>query len=162
MAFGRLQRARGAHAMSEINVTPLIDVMLVLLVIFIVAAPLMTSSLALDLPSAEGAAPSRAPATLALALDAQGQIYLDEQPLARQALAARVQQAARADAQTEVLLRVDRLVPYGQVAELIGVVQAAGLSRIGFVTAPAPQDAEPAREPTLEPAPAQAAPRIRP
>ncbi len=73
-----------------------------------------------------------------------------------------MQQAARADAQTEVLLRVDRLVPYGQVAELIGVVQAAGLSRIGFVTAPAPQDAEPAREPTLEPAPAQAAPRIRP
>jgi len=132
--FGRLERAPASRPMSDINMTPLIDVMLVLLVIFIVTAPLMTSSLKLDLPKAEGARPSDAPAFIALAIDADGQLFLADQPLPRERLAERVREAARANPEVEVQLRVDRAVPYGQVAELIGVVQAAGLSRIGFVT----------------------------
>ena len=72
MAFGRLERNPGARPMSDINMTPLIDVMLVLLVIFMITAPLMTSSLRLDLPRADGAAPSDAPAFVALAIDASG------------------------------------------------------------------------------------------
>jgi len=138
MAFGRLERSPTSQPMSDINMTPLIDVMLVLLVIFIVTAPLMTSSLKLDLPKAEGARPSDAPAFIALAIDAEGRLFLADQPLPREQLAERVREAARANPDVEVQLRVDRQVPYGQVAELIGVVQAAGLSRIGFVTEAAP------------------------
>ena len=132
--FGRLERAPASRPMSDINMTPLIDVMLVLLVIFIVTAPLMTSSLKLDLPRAEGARPSDAPAFIALAIDAEGRLFLADQPLPPEQLRERVREAARGNPEVEVQLHVDRAVPYGQVAELIGVVQAAGLSRIGFVT----------------------------
>jgi biopolymer transport protein ExbD len=118
--------------------TPLIDVMLVLLVIFIITAPLMSSSLKLDLPKAEAATSSDAPAFVALAIDADGRLFLGEQPLeaaqARELISARVRDAARRDPATEVQLRADSRVPYGRVAELIGWVQQAGLSRIGFVT----------------------------
>ena len=139
MAFGRLQRSPASQPMSDINMTPLIDVMLVLLVIFIITAPLMTSSLKLDLPKAEGARPSDAPAFVALAVDAQGQFFVGEEKVQPQQLVERVRAAAARDPQTEVQLRADRAVPYGSVAELIGLVQEAGLSRIGFVTEAAPK-----------------------
>ena len=145
MAFGRLERAPTSQPMSDINMTPLFDVMLVLLVIFIVTAPLMTSSLKLDLPRAEGARPSDAPAFVALAIDAEGRLFLADQPLPREQLAERVREAARGNPEVEVQLRVDRRVPYGQVAELIGVVQEAGLSRIGFVTEAAAPPAAPSK-----------------
>ncbi|MDP1648908.1 MAG: biopolymer transporter ExbD [Rubrivivax sp.] len=134
MSFGRLGRDRGSQPMSDINMTPLIDVMLVLLVIFIITAPLMTSSLKLDLPPAEGAAPSDAPAFLALAIDSQGGLFLGEQPAGREQIVERVRAAARRDPATEVQLRADRSVPYGRVAEVLGWVQEAGLTRIGFIT----------------------------
>ena len=134
MAFGRLERSPGAQPMSEINMTPLIDVMLVLLVIFIITAPLMSSSLKLDLPRADGASASAAVQFVAVAVDAQGQLFLGDQPVSREALVAQVREAARRDPATEVQLRADRSVPYGRVAELIGWVQDAGLSRIGFIT----------------------------
>ena len=134
MAFGRFERPSGSSPMSDINMTPLIDVMLVLLVIFIIAAPLMATSLRLDLPQTTGATPSQAPATLAVALDAQGQWYLAGEPISAEGLQTRVRQAAQAQPATEVQLRADRGVPYGEVARLIGVVQDGGLTRIGFVT----------------------------
>jgi biopolymer transport protein ExbD len=138
MAFGRLERNPGAKPMSEINMTPLIDVMLVLLVIFIIAAPLMASSLKLDLPKAEAGGPSEAAATLALAIDEQGQLYLGEQKLdaaqAQALITQRSREAAQQDPTTEVQLRADARVPYGRVAEVMGWVQAAGLNRIGLVT----------------------------
>ena len=118
--------------------TPLIDVMLVLLVIFIITAPLMTSSLKLELPKAEGAQPGDAPAFVALAVDAQGRLYVGDQPVSTAELLQRVRAAAARDPQTEVQLRADRSVPYGRVAELIGLLQQGGLSRIGFVTEAAP------------------------
>ena len=132
--IGRLERNPGSQPMSEINMTPLIDVMLVLLVIFIITAPLLSSSLKLELPRADGAAPSDAPAFVALAVDAQGRLFVGEQPVAREQLLARVREAALRDPATEVQLRADRSVPYGRVAEVIGWVQQAGLTRIGFVT----------------------------
>ncbi|MCU0969294.1 MAG: biopolymer transporter ExbD [Rubrivivax sp.] len=119
--------------MSEIVITPLVDVMLVLLVIFIVAAPLMASRLPLELPRAPGAAPAGPAAALALAIDAQGQWYLADEPLPRVRIEAALREAAARDPSTEVHLRADRRVPYGAVAELIGTVQSAGLSRLGFV-----------------------------
>ena len=134
MAFASFDRHRAAAPMAEINMVPLIDVMLVLLVIFIVTAPLMTSSLKLDLPQAAGARPSDAPAFVALAIDAEGRLFLGDQPVAAAELVQRVREAARGNPATEVQLRADSRVPYGRVAELIGAVQDAGLSRIGFVT----------------------------
>jgi biopolymer transport protein ExbD/biopolymer transport protein TolR len=137
MAFGRLERRSGPTPMSDINMTPLIDVMLVLLVIFMITAPLMSSSLKLDLPRAEGGTPNEAPQFISVALDPQGQLFFGEEALDPAAFALRVVEAARRNPKTEVQLRADKGVPYGRVAEVIGVVQKAGLNRIGFVTEPA-------------------------
>ena len=114
--------------------TPLIDVMLVLLVIFIITAPLMTSSLKLDLPKTDGATPTSAPSFIALAIDADGKLFFGDEALTKDALAQRIALAAKANPQLEVQLRADQKVPYGQVAELIAAIQKAGLSRIGFIT----------------------------
>ena len=138
MAFGRLQRSPGAQPMSDINMTPLIDVMLVLLVIFMITAPLMSSSLNLDLPRAGGTQPDTAPEFISVALDPRGRLYLGDEAVDATTLAARVAAATQRNPGTEVQLRADRNVPYGRVAELIDTVQKAGLNRIGFVTSPAP------------------------
>ena len=139
MAFGRLERSSRPTPMSDINMTPLIDVMLVLLVIFMITAPLMTSSLKLDLPKTDGGQPNDAPQFISVALDPQGKLFFGEEALDPAAFEARVLDAARKNPKTEVQLRADKGVPYGRVAELIAMVQKAGLSRIGFVTeAPAP------------------------
>lgn len=131
---------RNSHSRlkAEINIVPYIDVMLVLLVIFMVTAPLLGSALKLDLPQAQGTPPAGKAPVLALALDAEGRIFLDERALADADLAAALQAAAGGNPEAEVMLRADRQVPYGRVAELIAVVQQAGLSRIGFVTVPPP------------------------
>jgi biopolymer transport protein TolR len=135
MAFGRLERARAPQPMSDINMTPLIDVMLVLLVIFIITAPLMSSSLRLDLPKAEGARSSENPVFIAVAIDADGKLFVGEQPVSLTELRQQAERTAGRDPATEVQLRADSNVPYGRVAELIGLMQEAGLSRIGFITA---------------------------
>jgi biopolymer transport protein TolR len=134
MAFGRLERDVGSRPMSDINMTPLIDVMLVLLVIFMITAPLMTTSLKLDLPRTEGARPSDAPLFIAVSVDAQGQLFVGDEAVTPEQLLQRARDASRRDPATEVQLRADSRVPYGRVAELIGLVQEAGLSRVGFVT----------------------------
>jgi biopolymer transport protein TolR len=137
MAFGRLERTPGASPMSDINMTPLIDVMLVLLVIFMITAPLMTSSLKLDLPRTDAAQPSDTPQFIAVALDRDGRYFFGDEMVDASAFASRVAAAAKRNPQTEVQLRADRNVSYGRVAELIGIVQKAGLTRIGFVAEPA-------------------------
>jgi biopolymer transport protein TolR len=133
MAFGRLERSSGPAPMSDINMTPLIDVMLVLLVIFIITAPLMTSSLKLDLPKTDAATPTAAPTFIAVSIDGSGQLFFGDEKLTREQLLQRVTTAAKSNPQLEVQLRADQKVPYGQVADLIGLVQKAGLTRIGFV-----------------------------
>lgn len=143
MAFGRLERSPRPGPMSDINMTPLIDVMLVLLVIFMVTAPLMTSSLKLELPQTAGAPPAdNTPQFVSVALDPQGQLYLGDEKLDVAAFAARIAAAALKNPKTEVQLRADKSVPYGRVAELIATVQKAGLNRIGFVTDPATAGAD--------------------
>ena len=136
MSFGRLERSTTPPPMSEINMTPLIDVMLVLLVIFMITAPLMASSLKLDLPASDAARPSEVPRFIAVSVNAAGQWFLGDEPIERASLRGRVAEAARLDPQTEVQLRADKAVPYGQVAEVIGEVQQAGLSRIALVAEP--------------------------
>jgi biopolymer transport protein TolR len=122
--------------MSDINMTPLIDVMLVLVVIFILTAPLLASSLRLDLPKAETARPQEAPQVVQVALDQAGQVYLQDQPLALEALRLRLADIARQNAQAEVQLRADEAVPYGRVVSVLDAAHQAGLSRIGFVAKP--------------------------
>ena len=136
MSFGRLERARGAKPFSDINVTPLVDVMLVLVVIFIITAPLLASAIRLDLPATDAAQPVPAQATIAVVLDAKGQAFVDDQPVDAAALSERLAQAARTSRDTEVQLRADQAVPYGRVVEVIGAAQQAGLSRIGFIAQP--------------------------
>ena len=114
--------------------TPLIDVMLVLLVIFIVAAPLLGSALRLDLPKAAATPGAVAGSALRLAIDEQGRWYAGDEPMPRERIEALLREAAARDASTEVHLRADRRVAYGEVAAMIALVQQAGLGRIGFVT----------------------------
>jgi biopolymer transport protein ExbD/biopolymer transport protein TolR len=136
MAFGRLERTTRPPPMSDINMTPLIDVMLVLLVIFMITAPLMSASLKLDLPKTDAATAGDTDAFISVSIDPKGQLYIGEQPVAADEFEKRVALAAAKNPQTEVQLRADKTVPYGQVAELIGTVQKAGLNRIGFVAEP--------------------------
>ncbi|MES2608769.1 MAG: biopolymer transporter ExbD [Pseudomonadota bacterium] len=143
MSFGRLERTPGTAPMSDINMTPLVDVMLVLVVIFILTAPLMASSIRLDLPRAEGAVPGAPGKAVTLVVDHTGQAYLDDQPLAQAALAERLQRLGAAAPDTEVQLRADAAVPYGRIVEIMGAAHAAGLQRIGFVAEPQASAAAP-------------------
>ncbi len=133
MAFGRLERDKGTAPMSDINMTPLIDVMLVLVVIFIITAPLLASSIKLDLPKTEAAKPNDAPRFILLVLDQAGQAFVNDQPVTQVELARQLAQTAAQNPDTEVQLRADEAVPYGRVVELMGAAQKAGLNRIGFV-----------------------------
>ena len=157
MSFGRLERPTPHKPMSEINVTPLVDVMLVLLVIFIITAPLMASRLALNLPEVAPEAVLAEPAnavTVSIALDAAGQTFWGDEAVNSATLTARLREAAQRDATTELQLRADTAVPYGRVVQVIGQAQAAGLSRIGFVADPAVLAAVPsAADSTPAPAP---------
>ena len=128
--------------MSDINMTPLIDVMLVLVVIFIITAPLLASSIKLDLPQASAARSAEAPKSITVVVDASGQAYLKDQPVSLAELARQLAAAGQANPDTEVQLRADKAVPYGRIVEVMGAAQQAGLNRLGFVAdAPAPQAA---------------------
>ena len=133
MAFGRLERTPGPQPMSDINVTPLVDVMLVLVVIFIITAPLLASSIRLDLPKTDAAKPADAPKFITLVVDKSGQAFLNDKPLNTDELAGRLRETAAQNPDTEVQLRADEGVPYGKVVQVMGLAQKAGLNRIGFV-----------------------------
>ena len=137
MAFGRLERTSGPQPISDINMTPLVDVMLVLVVIFILTAPLLASSIRLDLPRADGAVPGASPQSITLVVDKAGQVFLNDQPLTQGALVQALAETAVSQPDTEVQLRADATVPYGRVVEIMGAAHAAGLQRIGFVAEPA-------------------------
>ncbi|MGQ2978070.1 MAG: ExbD/TolR family protein [Polaromonas sp.] len=142
MAFGRLERTPAAQPMSEINVTPLVDVMLVLVVIFIITAPLLASSIRLDLPRSDAAQPGDVPQFVTLVVDKSGQAFLNEQPVSADQMTQSLRQSAARNPDTEVQLRADQAVPYGRIVEVMGIAQKAGLNRIGFVA-----DAPPAARP---------------
>jgi biopolymer transport protein TolR len=135
MSFGRLERKRAEAPMSEINMTPLIDVMLVLLVIFMLTAPLLTSSLKLNLPKTEGTQKQPPdPKAVKLQLTASGELQIDGKASTLEALQVRLKPIE--GSATEIHLRADKAVPYGQVAEVLGLLQKARLHRIAFVAEP--------------------------
>lgn len=133
MSFGRLDRRSGSQPMSDINMTPLIDVMLVLVVIFIITAPLLASSIKLDLPKTDAAKASDVPKAIRVVVDATGQTFLNDRPVSLDELASQFAASQHLNPDTEVQLRADQAVPYGRIVEVMGLAQKANLNRIGFV-----------------------------
>jgi biopolymer transport protein ExbD len=139
MAFGSFDPDAGSRPMAEINTTPLVDVMLVLLVIFIITAPLFTHAIRLDLPQAESPAAPERPGTISLSIDASGTIFWNSEPLAGLPdLERRLATAATSTPRPELQLRADRETRYQTIAEVMAAAQSAGLDRLGFVTDPKP------------------------
>jgi biopolymer transport protein ExbD len=121
------------EVMTEINMTPLIDVMLVLLIVFILAVPAIHSAVPLTLPRASSAAPQQPAEPVRLDIDAQGQTYWNGKAVADDALKAQAQQAAALEPQPVVRLSGDRAVPYERVLQTLSTLQSAGLTKVNFV-----------------------------
>jgi biopolymer transport protein ExbD len=136
MAFGQLDHGGAAQPVHEINVTPLVDVMLVLLVVFIITAPLLTHHIKLDLPQ-QSAQPVVAQAATVVSITAESGVYLDDQLVDEVQLAQRLQ-ALTAGQPPNVELRADAKVAYERVIQVLSVVQAAGISKLAFMTQPSP------------------------
>jgi biopolymer transport protein ExbD len=137
MAFGTQDDTD--DVMNEINMTPLVDVMLVLLIIFMITVPVMKHSVEVDLPRANSQPQDVKPQTVRLAIDAQGQYWWNEAPVSDQELTRMLREAAARDPQPELHIRGDKDVRYERVAQAMSAAQQAGLRRIGFVTEPKPQ-----------------------
>jgi len=136
MAFASFDN-RGSNApLSEINMVPLIDVMLVLLVIFIVTAPLLTHAVKLDLPKISSQVNELRPDKVEFAIDGAGQRYWNGEPVSRAEAAQRFADEGRRQPQPEMHLRADQAVAYRVVAETLADASKAGLSKIGFVSEP--------------------------
>lgn len=135
MAFGGFRQQGNSAPLAEINMVPLIDVMLVLLVIFMITAPLMTHAVKVDLPVA-ASAPLKAAEKIDLSLDAQGQFFWNTQLLGHEQVLARLGEQARKSPNTELHLHVDKNTRYEVVAEIMSAASKAGLKKIGFVTQP--------------------------
>jgi biopolymer transport protein ExbD len=137
MAFGSFDRKSGNQPMAEINMVPLIDVVLVLLVIFIVTAPLLTNVVKLDLPKATSSADIQKPEKVEFAIDANGSLFWKGERITREEAVARFAEAGAKRPQPEVYLRADQNVPYRYVAETLADASKAGLSKVAFVSEPA-------------------------
>ena len=136
MAFASFDSKRASAPMAEINMVPLIDVMLVLLVIFILTAPLLTNAVKLDLPKVTSQVNDLKPDKVELAIDASGQRYWNGEALSRAESIARFTEEGKKAQQPEIHLRADQNVAYRSVAEALGDASKAGLSRVGFVSEP--------------------------
>lgn len=134
---GRRRRGGRKHRpMSEINMTPFIDVMLVLLIIFMVAAPLLTVGVPLDLPQTKAAALNIDKQPLTISVKADGKVYLMETPIAVEEVAGKLAAVAKTGPNERVYIRGDKTVNYGRMAEVMASVQAAGYRNIGLITEP--------------------------
>ena len=117
----------------EINVTPFIDVILVLLIIFMIAAPLATVDISVDLPSSTAQQQSRPDKPLYLTVKPDLSLALGESPVARERLAAALEQTTNGDKQTRIFIRADKVVPYGELMEVMNLLRAAGFLKIALV-----------------------------
>lgn len=132
---GRGRRGRGGRAaMSEINVTPLVDVMLVLLIIFMVTAPMLAAGIPVDLPESKADPLDQQQDQITVSLDAQGNVFLDEQQLAPGELTERLAGLQKGPKPPLVTLRADRVLDWGRVAAVMGELNAAGFKSISLVT----------------------------
>lgn len=135
MAFGGFNQDTGGD-MAEINVIPLVDIMLVLLVIFIITAPVITHAVKVDLPRVSHQPQETPPETVTLSMDADGALYWNRDPLDAASLEARLDQAVMEHPEMELHLRADQRTPYERLARVLTQARAAGVTRIGFITEP--------------------------
>jgi len=132
MAMGSLSEEDDFN--PEINTTPLVDVMLVLLIIFIMTIPVMNHAVKLDLPHAANQPNDVKPETINVSIDAAGQVYWNNEVLDQSQMLSRIADAAKVTPQPELHLRADRLTPYEKVAQVMAAAQSGGLTKMGFVT----------------------------
>ena len=138
MAFGG--QSEGSGSISDINVTPLVDVMLVLLVIFMVTAPILQQGVAIDLPKAAAAPLAGDEEQLVVNLNKAGQVFLNDTPMDLATLAQKLAAIHAARPDRQVFVRADQSVPYGQVMRTMSAVRESGLTKIGLVTEPPPAE----------------------
>ena len=135
MAFGTLD-GDDDEVMSEINMTPLVDVMLVLLIIFIITIPVINHAVKIDLPRATNQPNDVKPQSVNVSIDAQGKVFWNQQEVDDATLDQRIAEAAQQQPQPELHLRADRDVRYERVAQVMAAAQHGGLGKIGFITEP--------------------------
>jgi len=128
--------APGRSTMSEINVTPMVDVMLVLLVIFMVTAPLIQKGVKVDLPEAKAAPVEASEKKLVLSVDARARVFLGDAEIPLDDLEEKLRTNARAQADKEIYLHADKSLPYGVVVEVMAAAQRAGIGNLGMITDP--------------------------
>ncbi|MES2933028.1 MAG: biopolymer transporter ExbD [Pseudomonadota bacterium] len=136
MAFGGFNDNKNPGPMADINVTPMVDVMLVLLVIFIVTAPLFTHAIKLDLPNAESAPAPEKAASISLAIQASGELFWNDEAINQMELATKLASAASQKPVPELLLHADKETRYDVIAQVMAAAQAKGMSKLSFVTDP--------------------------
>jgi len=136
MSFGSLSGGEEESLMGEINTTPLVDVMLVLLIIFMVTAPLFTHAVKIDLPHAKSQLNPEKPDTVVVVIDAKGAVFWNNGPINEIDLQEQLAKAAANQPQPELHLRADKDSRYEPVARVMAMAQVAGLQRVGFVTDP--------------------------
>lgn len=146
MDFGSYNTPGKNAPSSEINMVPLIDVMLVLLIVFMITAPLMTHSVEIDLPQASSEPEEKRPETINLAIDGKGALYWNDLPIDSNTLDVRLEEAAaQKPKQPELHLRADRQTRYQVIAEVLSRAKVSGLQTIGFVTSPEEAEEAPAK-----------------
>ncbi len=132
---GTQKRARRRHPrMSEINVTPFVDVMLVLLIVFMITAPLMTVGVAVDLPETNSATLPGQDEPLVVTIDSSGLVYLQESPIGVEELVLRLRAISANKADQRIFVRGDKAVDYGRVMQVMATINAAGFKRVALVT----------------------------
>jgi biopolymer transport protein ExbD len=136
MAFGGFSENDGSRPMAEINMIPLIDVMLVLLIIFIVTAPLLTHAIKINLPNATSQPNLEKPETVTLSIDANGGMFWNDRPITEAQLEMNLADAARRTPQPELHLRAEKTTQYQKLAEVMSAARNAGVAKIGFITEP--------------------------
>ncbi len=136
MAFSNFEPEDSDEVLGEINMVPLIDVMLVLLIVFIVTLPVMRHAVTVDLPQASSSPSRDKPETVQLSIDAQGRYHWNQELLSDEALQARLEAAATQQPQPELHVRGDKAVRYERVAQAMAAAQRAGIRKMGFVTQP--------------------------
>ena len=139
--MGPIGNNKGKRAfVAEINVTPLVDVMLVLLIIFMVTAPMMTQGLEVDLPEATTKALKQQEEPLVVTIRKEGDVYLEKEPLTSEALLAELTAMPVEQKKEGIYLRADKNVPYGVVTATMAAIHRAGFDKIGMITVPAEKD----------------------
>ncbi len=130
---GYRQRRRRYQAMSEINVTPFVDVMLVLLVVFMITAPLLSVGVPVDLPKTEAASMNTPDEPLVISIDNKGNVFLQESPIPLENLSARLAAVTGANPDTRIYVRGDKAIDYGKVMEVMGRISVAGYNKVSLL-----------------------------